>query len=124
MCRTKNNNAMKKSLIIALAGIMMFAFTQCGGGGTPKGSKEFQDNMEMYKKMEKSVKQAKTCDELGEVLTNAFMMAFDDDKDYADDEKMTKEEKDELEKYGDQFQELFHKQAEKLGCKEDDFKLF
>ena len=40
---------MKKTLIIALAGMMLFAFTQCGGGGSSKGSKEFQDNKN-YKK--------------------------------------------------------------------------
>ena len=32
--------------------------------------------------------------------------------------------KAELEKYGESFEELFKKQADKLGCEEDDFKLF
>ena len=115
---------MKKAFIIALAGIMMFAFTQCGGGGTTKGSKEFQDNMELYKKIEKSVKEAKTCDELGEMVLGMLFMGLANDKDYAEDEKMTEAEKAELEKYGEKFEEIFQKQAEKLGCEEDDFKLF
>ena len=114
---------MKKSFIIALAGIMLFAFTQCGGG-TTKGSKEFQDNMEMYKKVEQSIKDAKTCDELGETLLGMLFMGLGNDKDYADDEKMTEAEKAELEKYGEKFEELFQKQADKLGCEKDDFKLF
>ena len=59
---------MKKTLLIALAGMMLFAFTQCGGKGTPKGSKEFQDNMELYNRIEKTVKDAKTCDELQEAV--------------------------------------------------------
>ena len=79
--------------------------------------------MEMYKKIEKTIKNAKTCDELGEAITMVFAMAFDD-KDYAENEKMTEAEEDELEKYGEQFKDLFEKQAEKLGCEEDDFKLF
>ena len=115
---------MKKTLLIALAGIMLFAFSQCGGGGTTKGSKEFQDNMELYKKVEKTIKNAKTCDELGEAITMIFAMAFGDSKDYAENEKMTEAEEDELEKYGEKFKDLFDKQAEKIGCDEKDFKLF
>ena len=113
---------MKKTLIIALAGIMMFAFTQCGGGVS--GSKEYQDNMKMYKEVEKTIKNAKTCDELGEALLGTLLMGLADDKDYADNEKMTEAEKAELDKYGESCEELFKKPAEKLGCEEDDFKLF
>ena len=114
---------MKKTLIIALAATMMLAFTQCGGGGT-KGSKEFQDNMELCKEIEKTIKNAKTCDELGEAITMVFAMAFGNGKDYAEDEKMTEAEEDELDKYGEKFKDLFEKQADKLGCEEKDFKLF
>lgn len=115
---------MKKTFIIALAGMMLFAFTQCGGGGSVSGSKEYQDQMEMYKKMEKSIQSAKTCDELGEVLLSTLFMGLADNKTYADNEKMTEEEKAKLEKYEESFEEIFKKQAEKLGCEEDDFKLF
>ena len=113
---------MKKTLIIALAGIMMFAFTQCGGGVS--GSKEYQDNMKMYKEVEKTIKNAKSCDELGEAVMSILLMGLADNKDYADNEKMTEAEKAELDKYGESFEELFQKQSEKLGCEEDDFKLF
>ncbi len=122
---------MKKTLIIALAGIMMFAFTQCGGGGNTnsgskiaKGSKEYQDNLELYQKIEKSVKDAKTCDELGEAIMSVLLMGLANDKEYAENEKMTEAEQAELEKLGDSFQELFEKQSEKLGCEEGDFKIF
>lgn len=113
---------MKKAIIIALAGIMMFAFTQCGGGVS--GSKEYQDNMKMYKEIEKTIKNAKTCDELGEALMGMLFMGLADNNEYADNEKMTEAEKAELDKYGKNFEELFKKQADKLGCEEDDFKLF
>ena len=114
---------MKKTLIIALAGIIMFAFTQCGGGAV-SGSKEYQDNMKMYKEVEKTIKNAKTCDELGEALMGMLLMGLADNNEYADNEKMTEAEKAELDKYGESFEELFKKQADKLGCEEDDFKLF
>ena len=113
---------MKKTLIIALAGIMMFAFTQCGGGVS--GSKEYQDNMKMYKEVEKTIKNAKTCDELSDAIMSMLFIGLADNNEYAENEKMTEAEKAELDKYGESFEELFKKQAEKLGCKEDDFKLF
>ena len=117
-----NINTMKKTIIIALAGIMMFAFTQCGGGVS--GSKEYQDNMKMYKEVEKTIKNAKTCDELSAALMGMLFMGLADDNEYADNEKMTEAEKAELDKYGESFEEIFKKQADKLGCEEDDFKLF
>ena len=115
---------MKKTLIIALAGIMMIAFTQCGGGGSVTGSKEYQDNMKLYKEIEKSVKNAKTCDELSQAVMGMLLMGLANDKDYAENEKMTEAEEAELDKLGDSFQELLEQQSEKLGCEESDFKLF
>ena len=127
MCRIKNNSTMKKTLIIALAGMMLIAFTQCGGNGggkVAKGSQQFQDNMEKYKKVEEAIDNAKTCEELGETLFGMLFMSMAEDKDYAEEDRMTEAEKAELEKYGEKFEELFHKKADKLGCEEDDFKLF
>ena len=112
---------MKKTLIIALAGIVMFAFTQCGGGAS-SGSKEYQDNIKMFKELEKSIKDTKTCDELGKAILSSFFMT--NNNEYADDEKMTKEEEAEIIKLGESFEELINKQTEKLGCEKDDIKLF
>ena len=114
---------MKKTLMIALAGMMLFAFTQCGGK-VAKGSKEYQDNVELYKQIEKAIKEAKTCDELSEALMGTLLAGFANNKTYTDEEKMTEAEKAELKKYGESFEELFKKQADKLGCEEKDFKLF
>ena len=112
---------MKKTLIIALAGIVMFAFTQCGGGAS-SGSKEYQDNIKMFKELEKSIKDTKTRDELGKAILSSFFMT--NNNEYADDEKMTKEEEAEIIKLGESFEELINKQTEKLGCEKDDIKLF
>ena len=116
---------MKKTLIIALAGLMMFAFTQCGGNSTKtaKGSKEFKESMELFQKFEKLVNDANTCDELQEAALGLIFSGLASN-DYAEEERMTEAEKAELEKYGEKFEELFHKKADKLGCEEDDFKLF
>ena len=113
---------MKKTLMIALTGMMLFAFTQCGGGTS--GSKEYQDTMKMYKEAEKTIKNAKTCDELSDALMGMLLMGLADNNEYAENEKMTEAEKAELDKYGESFEELFKKQSEQFGCEEDDFKLF
>lgn len=105
---------MKKTLLIALAGMMLFAFTQCGGG-TKKGSKEFQDNMELYNKIEKTVKDAKTCEDLQEAVLGMLVMGMAN-KSYAEDEKITETEKAELEKLGDKLQNVIEDCAKKLGC--------
>ena len=109
---------MKKVLLFALAGIMMLAFTQCGGS---KGSKEFQDNKEMVNKLEKAVKDAKTCEELqGAVFAVALSALAEADKEYADNEKMTDKEKETLDKLSKEVEDLMTKKGEELGCKDDD----
>ena len=68
---------MKKTLIIALAGMMLFAFTQCGGGKNENGkegkaktetkaSKQFTEMKEAYDEVEKMIKDTKDCEELKE----------------------------------------------------------
>lgn len=108
---------MKKTLLIALAGMMLFAFTQCGGG-TKKGSKEFQDNMELYNKIEKSVKDAKTCEELQEAVLGMLVIGMANNKTYTDEEKMTEAEKAELDKLGAKLKKVMEDSATKLGCDE------
>ena len=112
---------MKKTFLIALAGIMMFAFTQCGGGKdskTTKGSKEYQETMEMYEKLEKAVKDANTCDELQEAALGVLFSGLAS-KDYADEEKMTEQEEVKLEEYIEKLSDVVEKKAEKLGCDDD-----
>ena len=107
---------MKKLLSIAIAGMMLFAFTQCGGN---KGSKEFQESKELIEKLETAVKDAKTCDELQEaalaVLLGGLAMS-----EYAEDEKMTESEKAEIEKLGEKLEEVMENQVKKLGCEDEE----
>jgi hypothetical protein len=101
---------MKKALIIALAGFIMIAFTQCGSSGSP----EFKDTMNYLKKAEKAMKSAKTCEEL-DAATDLFWEGSGD-KQYAKEDEMTEEETlkafEYLEKVGKVYDEL----TEKFGC--------
>ena len=110
---------MKKTLLIALAGMMLFAFTQCGGKGTKaKGSKEFQETMELYEKLEKAVNNAKTCDELQEAALSLLFSGLAS-KEYADEEKMTEQEEEKLDDYIDVLGEIIEAKSEKLGCDDE-----
>lgn len=104
---------MKKLLFIALSGMMLLAFTQCGGN---KGSKEYQDGMEIFKQMEKSIKAATTCDELDQAVENMIEQALTLEKEYTEGDKATKEEEEELNKMGDELRNLLNEKSEKLGC--------
>ena len=110
---------MKKTFMIALAGMMLFAFTQCGGGGT----KEFQANKKMYNDLEKAIDKANSCDELQTAVFTVALSALADQKEYAENEKMTAEEEKKMEELGKQLEEKMTKKSEKLGCDEDDFSL-
>ena len=109
---------MKKTLMIALAGMMLFAFTQCGGGKA-KGSQEFQDSKELFSKIETAVKDAKTCDELQEAVL-AMLFGGLASKDYTDDQKMTDSEKEEIEKLGKKLEEAMESKIKDLGCEDDE----
>lgn len=109
---------MKKTLIIALAGMMLFAFTQCGGGAT-KGSKEYQDNMELYNGLEKTIKEAKTCDELQEAALGMLLVALANKTSYTDEEKMTESEKTEVSKFGEKLEKVIEERSKKLGCENE-----
>jgi hypothetical protein len=90
---------MKKTLIIAIAGMMLFAFTQCGGA---KGSKEFKESKKAISEMSNAIKNAKTCEELRDVWDDNRL----EEKEYSEDEQMTEEEKAEFEKIAKEFFEL------------------
>ena len=114
---------MKKTLIIALVGMMMLAFTQCGGKGneakTAKGSTEYNDNKKMLQDFEKLVKDANTCDELQEAAIGLLFSGLASN-DYADDEKITEEEEKKLEEYMEEIGNVIEKKSKELGCDEDE----
>ena len=108
---------MKKTLMIALAGMMLLAFTQCGGTETKavKGSKEYQETMEVYQQLEKAVNDANTCDELQEAALGLLFSGLAS-KSYADEEKMTEQEEKKVEEYIEKLGNVIEKKSEKLGC--------
>jgi len=107
---------MKKTLMIALAGMMLFAFTQCGGN---KGSKEFQDNKALSEKFEKAINDAQTCDELQDAVLEVLIsgMAVEE---YAEEDKMTEAEQAEMEKLGEKLEKLMEAKVARLGCEDEE----
>ena len=126
---------MKKAFLIALAGMMLFAFTQCGSNNSKeskngkakveaKGSQEFQDNMELFNKIEKSIKDAQNCDELKEAVYGMLGMALASaQQEYSEEEKITEEETEKLEKIGEELQTLVESKMEELGCEKESYSL-
>ena len=102
--------------MIALAGMMLFAFTQCGGN---KGSKEFQDNKALSEKFEKAINDAQTCDELQDAVLEVLIsgMAVEE---YAEEDKMTEAEQAEMEKLGEKLEKLMEEKVAKLGCDDEE----
>ena len=107
---------MKKTLMIALAGMMLFAFTQCGGN---KGSKEFQDNKALSEKFEKAINEAQTCDELQDAVLEVLISGMTVEE-YAEEDKMTEAEQAEMEKLGEKLEKLMEEKVAKLGCDDEE----
>ena len=85
---------MKKTFMIALAGLMLFAFTQCGGG-----SKEFQDSKKAIKEQISILKGIKTCEDLEKAEEKLEKISDEmDEKEYDEKDQMTPEEKEEFQK--------------------------
>ena len=116
---------MKKTMIIALAGIMMFAFTQCGGGDgasksvSSKGTKQYTEVKKAYDEIEKMIKDADNCDKLQEasftLLLGSLAVGLGGDQ-YTADEKMTEKENEQIEKIAENLMEVAKQKAEKMGC--------
>ena len=123
---------MKKTLIIALAGMMLFAFTQCGGGKnenkedkaktetkSAKASKQFTEMKEAYDEIEKMINDTKDCEELKEaafaVALGALAIELGGDE-YTAEDKMTEKEKAQFNKIIEDRSDKTQKKAEQLGC--------
>lgn len=125
-----NINTMKKTIIIALAGMMLFALTQCGGGKNENGkegktktetkaSKQFTELKEAYDEVEKMIKDTKDCEELKEaafaVALGALAVELGGDE-YTAEEKITEKEKEQFNKIIEDLGDKAKKKAEQLGC--------
>lgn len=101
-------------LCLALfVGVMIYLFL-------PKGSKEYRDAKAIIEKSEKAVKDARTCDELYDVLKElaSFFAPLDtkDKKDYKEEERMTIDEKEKIEKLSKELGNLFEEKFKELKC--------
>ena len=126
---------MKKTLIIALAGMMLFAFTQCGNNNSKeskeektqveaKGTQEFQDNMELFNQIEKSIKDAQNCDELNKAVYGMYEQALSiEQQEYSKEEAVTEEEEEKLDKVGEALKNLVETKMKELGCEKDNYSL-
>lgn len=116
---------MKKTFIIALAGMMLFAFTQCGGdGGTgggvsSKSTKQFKETKEAFDEIGKMIKDADNCEDLQEaaftLVLGSLAVGLGGDQ-YTAEEKMTEKENEQIKKLTDDLTKEAEKKAEKMGC--------
>ena len=135
---------MKKTFIMALAGLMLFAFTQCGGNGnkdnneenttkvteTPEvtepvetsdisGTKQFTEVKQMYDEIEKMINDADDCEKLQEatmaLLFGSLAVGLGGDQ-YEDDQKMTEKENEQIESIGNDLMEKAEKKSKEMGC--------
>ncbi len=135
---------MKKTLLIALAGLMMFAFTQCGNGDngndnaadkkeaakveetSGNGSKQYTEMKTAYDEIAKMIENCTTCEELEEagmaLVFGSIAISLGGDNS-ADGEKMTEKEQKSLEDYIEKLTDKAGKKAEKLGCEKKEYNL-
>lgn len=113
---------MKKSLLLALVGILFFAFTSCSGDSKSKNeSKEFAETKAYIQKFEKAFNDATSCEEVEDLYeqmeTEAWKFAT---KTYEENEKITEVEEEALTKLAEKWIETIQKKVQELGCDEAD----
>lgn len=102
---------MKKSLLIALVGLMFFVFASCSG------TKQYEDVKDLYEETIKQVKDAKRCKDLDKIeIKFTKRSAKIAKRDYDYDEEMTSEEEDKIEKLQDELNDLFDEKRDKFDC--------
>ena len=123
---------MKKNLIIALAGMMLFAFTQCGDDGkdtkkdgenkgkkeTISGSKEYAEALDALKRYEKALDKVKDCEDM-DIALNEFRLAeykLSKKHDEFGSDTMTLEEKEKFRKQADVVYTKEENKAKELNC--------
>jgi len=133
---------MKKTLLIALAGLMMFAFTQCGNSdktndkgteatkveetSSKNSTKQFTEMKSAYDEIGKMIEDCTTCEELEEaafaLALGSLAISLGGDQ-YTAEEKMTEKEQKKLEDFIQDLTKKAEKKAEKLGCEKKDYSL-
>ena len=118
---------MKRTMFIALAGIMLFAFTQCADDPknskaeeeTIKGSKEYRDAYNLLKEFEIAIDKANNCDELTDNIHVFMQKTIALSKTDYQGDTLTKTEDEQLTKTSERLVDAANKKYETLGC--DDY---
>lgn len=106
---------MKKTLLIALAGMTLLFFPQCS---SLKVSKEYKDVTNVLKNCEKRIADASDCDDL-ENAVFFLTMELNALEDYHGKDLITKKEEEKLSNYADEVQKKYDLKAAKFGCEDE-----
>ena len=117
---------MKKTLLIALAGVMLLAFTQCDNGPkngsaeeeTSKGSKAYKKTKKSLTTWEKAVKEAKTCEDL-EIAYDDYISAAKE----IDVTELSEKESEKVKKQKSEVESNWNSKKEEL-CKDEGSEAF
>jgi hypothetical protein len=113
---------MKKSLLVALVGFVLFAMTSCGDSTKAnQESKEFAAAKAYIEKYDKAFQNAQSCDELETIMEQMEEEAAGIDSDnFAEDERITEAEEDALKDLVLGWLETIQKKVNELGCDEEE----
>ncbi len=102
---------MKKTLLIAMVGIVLMAFTSC----TPKSTKQFNESKATLEQLQQQVEAVTTCEEL-QLATDGVNGLTNSTVVYADNEKMTAEEQATFTQMLDSLNVKMQAKFAELGC--------
>ena len=107
---------MKKTLLVAIMGVIMIAFASCGGNNGH--SKAFNQAAKIYNNMIEDVNKAKTCDDVDMAAFGVLGLLGVEGID-----KLDEAETKELEELGEKLSKAMEDKKAALDCK-DDFSWF
>ena len=107
---------MKKTMLLALAGMTLLLFTQCS---SLRVSKQYKDINNLLKECEKNVTKASDCEELKDATLYLALgiLVLDD---YSEKDQMTNKEEEKIMKYADEVQKKYNTKAMVFGCEDED----
>ena len=110
---------MKKTMFIALVGMMAFTFAQCDNSKKHEGSKEYRDAYNLLKEFEIAINKANNCDELTDNMLIFMQKTTALSKtDYKGD-TLTKTESEQLTKISERLVNAANKKYEMFGCEDE-----
>lgn len=104
-------NTMKKALIYALVVFLMVAFASCD----KKETKQFLDQKALVEEIATLIDEAESCDDLS-FAAFGFLALEVDDTEYAEDEKMTSDEEQQIEKMVEELSKKMEDKSLMMDC--------